>query len=245
MPIANNGNQGGIGMWPSENWASTLYNWANVGLIAGLIIGAVSTIMLVWMGNVKEGYLKQELVQTGLQTAKLEHDNLLMAGTVANLQETASKQQERAAKAEKDLLEIRKQVASRRLTGEQKTALAKFLEKAPNKVAIVSALLDSESADFADDFDSAFKLAHWETLRIWNRGTIEKGVSVGTVGNGHPIETKLISAALTSIGVAHKEETFRDDDHSTSPWFQANVLYVVVNKKPDATIATNAHLKAK
>ncbi len=70
MPIADNGNQGGIRLWPSEDWATRLYDIANVGLIAGLIVGVVSTVLVVWMGNVKEEYLKRDLSVTKERAAE-------------------------------------------------------------------------------------------------------------------------------------------------------------------------------
>jgi hypothetical protein len=51
-------------MWPSEELASRLYDLANTGLIAGLVIGVVSTIFLVWMGNAKESHLQKRLADT-------------------------------------------------------------------------------------------------------------------------------------------------------------------------------------
>ena len=45
---------------------------ANIGLIIGLVIGIVSTVLLIWMGNVKEGYLNRELAQSRERTASLE-----------------------------------------------------------------------------------------------------------------------------------------------------------------------------
>lgn len=61
-------------MWPSESLASHLYNLANWGLIAGLIIGACSTIMIAWMGNIKEAYLKRDLAASHERVAHLESD---------------------------------------------------------------------------------------------------------------------------------------------------------------------------
>jgi hypothetical protein len=56
-------------MWPSENVASRLYDVANCGLIAGLVVGFVSTALVVWMGNVKEGYLRQSLAEVNRQAS--------------------------------------------------------------------------------------------------------------------------------------------------------------------------------
>jgi len=72
IPIAESGNQGGIRMWPSEEWASKLADWANFGLIASLIAGVISTVLLVWMGNVKETYLKMHLIASNERAAEAE-----------------------------------------------------------------------------------------------------------------------------------------------------------------------------
>ena len=107
MPIANSGNQGGIRMWPSEDWASKLYDLANWGLIVGLIVGVVSTVVLVWMGNVKEEYLKRDLAAT---------------------HERAARAEERAAKAERELLEERQHTANRDITPEDQRAISRELK---------------------------------------------------------------------------------------------------------------------
>src|ERR1700691_586565 len=69
-PIANNGNQGGIRMWPSEDWAAKLYDLANWFLVAALIIGAASTVFVVWMGNVKEEDIGRDLATAQGQAAE-------------------------------------------------------------------------------------------------------------------------------------------------------------------------------
>lgn len=64
MPMASIGNQGKIRMWPSFETASSVYDWANIGLICALVAGVVSTVLIVWMGNVKEGYLRRDIATT-------------------------------------------------------------------------------------------------------------------------------------------------------------------------------------
>jgi hypothetical protein len=76
MPMADRGSQGGIGMWPSEAIATRLYDAANIALIVVLIGGVIATSLVVWMGNVKEEYLKKHLADTQLETARLQQANL-------------------------------------------------------------------------------------------------------------------------------------------------------------------------
>jgi len=63
-------------MWPSEAIAARLYDIANIALIVVLIGGVIATSLVVWMGNVKEEYLKQHLADTQLETARLQQANL-------------------------------------------------------------------------------------------------------------------------------------------------------------------------
>jgi hypothetical protein len=59
-------------MWPSEATATTTYNIANIALIGSLVVGVVATVLVVWMGNVKESYLNQSLAQANLETERLK-----------------------------------------------------------------------------------------------------------------------------------------------------------------------------
>jgi hypothetical protein len=49
-----------------------MYDWANWGLIASLVVGVVSTFFVVRMGNVKEAYLKANLSDTSERAAKAD-----------------------------------------------------------------------------------------------------------------------------------------------------------------------------
>ncbi len=59
-------------MWPSEDTAARLYNWANLGLILSLVFGVVSTGLVVWMGNIKETYSQAKLANTEDRLGKAE-----------------------------------------------------------------------------------------------------------------------------------------------------------------------------
>jgi hypothetical protein len=66
------GNHGGKGMWPSSETATWLYDWANIFLIGPLVVGAVATVLIVWMGNVKEEYLRRDLSATNARAVEAE-----------------------------------------------------------------------------------------------------------------------------------------------------------------------------
>jgi hypothetical protein len=71
IPIADNANQEGIIMWLSHGTAAKLYDIANIFLIIGLVIGIVSTVFVVWMGNIKEEYLRRDLKDKDVEIARL------------------------------------------------------------------------------------------------------------------------------------------------------------------------------
>jgi hypothetical protein len=67
--MAEIGIQGGSKMWPSEAIASLTFNVANIALIVSLVTGVIATCVVVWMGNVKEEYLRRSLADTTHEAA--------------------------------------------------------------------------------------------------------------------------------------------------------------------------------
>lgn len=59
-------------MWPSAPVAGRVYDLANVVLVISLVLGAASTVLVVWMGNVKEAYLRRDLAATGKAVAEAD-----------------------------------------------------------------------------------------------------------------------------------------------------------------------------
>ena len=240
--MPENGNRGDIRMWPSEEWASRVYDWANLGLIVGLVIGVISTVLVVWMGNVKEAYLPKQVAETN-KSAALANERAADAKKTATVAEqgTADALAEQELLRNKNLilesqlLGVRKQSEARRLTGEQKRELIKLLSGGDEGVAIVSPIADGEASDFADDFDSALQAAHWQTLRIRNRITTKFGVSLVTVEGTVLARTKRLSDALTAVGISHETNTLKTSDtslQSISPKFEVGYLYLVIEHKP-------------
>ncbi len=137
-------------------------------------------------------------------------------------------------------LKLEASLSPRRLTGMQIEQLVSSLKRSPvGSIVIVSALLDVESSDFADDFDKAFIGAGWKTWRYKNRSTEETGLKIGTVsGTFDGGEAKEIGNLIASVGVRVEPVSFRLDDQSTAPNFEKGVLYFVVDHK--AALQTSA-----
>ena len=139
-PIADREIQGSKPVWPSEELASSIYGLANIGLIIGLVIGIVSTILVVWMGDVKEQYLRTSL---------------------ANTNERAAHAEERAAKAELDLAKLK---TPRTLNSEQQTRISAALKPFTGQIFDIALNIDDESKNLLPQIEDTMKAAGWSQI---------------------------------------------------------------------------------
>jgi hypothetical protein len=104
----------------------------------------------------------------------------------------------------KELAELKTQTAPRRLTEEQKSAMATILAKAPPAtITFVTRLMDSEGAGYAQDFGRIFTNAKWTVH--YNQSSLNhfSGVSLAFVDvEQPPIETSTIFDTLMAAGIA-------------------------------------------
>jgi hypothetical protein len=211
--------------------AQKFHNRVFVGYVLLLAITVLGTC-LVWSSGNK--------VQDAVQ-----------ADANARISEATAKAAEANEKAETEKLarlRLEKEVSPRRLTGEQRAKLTKLLEQYPDPVGIivVSSFLDSESSDFADDFNTAITDAKWKTLRLKDRLTQKTGVSLGVLEGtpmldpwGRPIISlkQRVGGALKAIGVSYHDVTFgKDDIKSIGAEFKMGPIYLVVERKPPIKI---------
>jgi len=156
IPIADSGNQGGIRMWPSEDWASKIYDIANLFLIGALIVGAASTVLVVWMGNVKESYLKRDLATTTDRAAHAEERAGKLEKDAAGLRKQA--EDERTAR-----VELESKVAWRRLNSKAQSEVASHLSRFAKEPALISYNQnDLEAVTFASDIAATLHAAKWD-----------------------------------------------------------------------------------
>ena len=114
VAMAPIGNQIGKRMWPSLSTANQIADWANIFFIGSLVVGVISTILIVWMANVKEGYWERARQDSEERIASLikQGDELRKDTAEANA---------RAAEAK---LELAKFKAPRVLTSAQQSIVA-------------------------------------------------------------------------------------------------------------------------
>ncbi|MFI4974898.1 MAG: hypothetical protein ACHP84_10200 [Caulobacterales bacterium] len=230
MKIAAKGMIGFLAtMSPSPSLASIIYNWANVGLIAGLVIGVVSTVFIVWMGNIRDADLRQRLAEANAAAEGAKKD-------AAASNAAASRAQADAAASNLARLKLEVRIAPRRLTGSQRAAFEGALHPTSGMPLIVaSRVVDAESGDFADDLAGALKEGHWPNVsRSMNWITTEhRGVFVATVEGTSTPEVGDLIAALKRAGITAEPMTISGDDLQTiSPWFVPGTLYLLVGVKP-------------
>jgi len=220
--ITESGNQGDIRMWPSEDWASRLSDWANIGLIFSLAAGVISTVLLVWMGNVKESYLKTHLEQF---TIDLE------------------KQKGETANAQAEVLRLQQQRLPRTLkfdSNESLQALIATLKQTPFTVEILYKNGDGEASWFAEEIRGLLLSAGWKVPHStpipedMSANAVEKlhaqplGVTIITKrssvedkpGDPEPILINLLSKSMAGAA--------RSSDAS----FPDNFLRIIILQKP-------------
>lgn len=155
MTSAVIGNHGEIPMWPSEELASRTYNIANIGLIVGLVIGVVCTVLVVWMGNVKESYSSNRL-----GAAEIEAGNANAAAAEANKQAESLRRENLVL--QENVLKLQARTEYRHLTPLQQKAVADKVRKYSGiAFSIVVYWPESDSSALKDDVVGALTNAGW------------------------------------------------------------------------------------
>ena len=169
-------------MWPPEELASRLYDLANWGLVVGLVVGVVSTVLIVWMGNVKEAYLRKDVAHAEDSAAQANERASANEREAARLRELA--ESERLAR-----VELQETLAWRRLTKEQQDAMGIALRPFAGEVALMLyGMGDREAEIFSLDIWTALNSAEWKVtapggiLSSREVGLLKKPPGIGEAG---------------------------------------------------------------
>ncbi len=148
-------------MWPSLSMANQIAGWANVLLIISLVVGASSTVVIVWMTGVKETYWEQDRGASAEKIATLaaQGDQLRKDTAEANV---------RATEAELKLAEYRKPRGPiiQEHAAEFIAAIAAFKG---TKFDMGHAPVGREQWDFAWQLEPLLAQAGWEFVE-WSSG---------------------------------------------------------------------------
>jgi hypothetical protein len=196
------------------------------------------------IANIKETDAKNRADDLDRSDIKLRTDLQTEVAKVIGLQKDAinakaaqqkveielTKQQERTARAEKDLLELRTKMKWRHLESDQEKRLIDALKASPVKgpVNIMCILGDAESFAFATQIDEILKAADWTT----------NGVSQGIFRPNNPtgIELQVHSAQATPPYAAVLQQIFTvvgiKVGASEYPSIQAGNVILVIGLRP-------------
>lgn len=188
----------------SENAANTVYSCANLALVIGSVLALAGTIGAVWSGSIRERYAQQKLSDNVAATASAEEAAASANERAQRVALDLAQQQERAAKAEADLIDLKQRVKSRHLTAGQRQQLMQMLQQKPKASLYIVWEGDEETHDFALEISSAVKEAGWESdlgqrLRVTDLGPA-RGLYMW-YANPIPGPAEALHKILTDIGL--------------------------------------------
>jgi hypothetical protein len=174
----------------------SLVDWANVGVVVALaasfIFGGASIFLSRRLSNAKETLSRE---------AQRKFDLALAT------------QQERAAKAEKDLLELQNRLKPRILTSEQSNALITLLSSSKGTIEILCPPNNKEACDLAQAIASALKRTNWIVDRVVINpfGAFPSGLTLAVRDKNSPgPDVGILQQAFSSVGFPAEGE-FRSD----------------------------------
>jgi hypothetical protein len=151
------GNQRGKRMWPSLPTAGHIADVANWFFIGSLVVGVVSTTLIVWMAGVKEAYWERDRTESAERIAELivQGDQLRKGTAEANA---------RAAEASKQAVEaqlaLEKFKSPRRLTMDQIDSLIGVMKRfAGTQFDVAMAITDPEAEDLLGQIEDTMAAA--------------------------------------------------------------------------------------
>jgi len=141
--------------------------------IVVLLLTALIITVFTWLtwdsGNKVQDTIRHDAdarIQEAKQgIEKLKNDNLTLASQLTKLQDEAAKQQERAAVAERSLLELRQRLADRIIDPEQRGRMLAVLRMHPPGQIVVQSLVSGgrEALQYGAAIASVFRAASWTT----------------------------------------------------------------------------------
>jgi hypothetical protein len=138
------------------------------------------------------------------QLGDLEKYNLTFRNKVATLEANAEQQRARAAKAEKELLELQEKLKARSLTPHQREILLTALTPYKGqRLHIVEYALSREAKAFSSQLQSVFVAAEWDTkvIGVMSGAEARPGVVIMVdVGEENVVAT-LLAETLQKLGI--------------------------------------------
>jgi hypothetical protein len=199
------------------------------------------------IGKIKEASATDRADKLDQANTKLRTDLETEKGKVAGLQDAASIQQERAAKAEKELLELREKFKPRILTATQQVRISERLRPYTGKYFDVALHVEPETQDLLIAIEDALKAAGWIEID-WKSGQsmaeinfVRTGKPIagivsltGVVIQSHPENVPESAAASRALASALNAEGIAAEPQFGLGVANANskAIHVLIGKKP-------------
>jgi hypothetical protein len=158
-------------MWPSLPAANHIADVANIFFIGSLVVGVVSTVLIVWMSGVKEAYWEKDRTESAERVA-----SLVVQGDI--LRKDTAEANARASEAQ---LALERLKAPRSISGEQQaqlTALLKPFAGQEYSGMVAGSVPDARALWVM--IDKVLTAANWVRMPPW-------GAAVGEPPAGIPI----------------------------------------------------------
>ena len=221
IAIAPKGISGLLAMMsPSPALAAVIFGWANVGLIASLAVGVVSTVLIVWMGNIKEDDLKLKLAAAMTGAAKANEGLAKANAGIANANAKAAEANEHAEQLrnanlalEKQLLALQKNVRGREITDAQHDEVIRRAKgkKIPELITYIAR--DPEARFFGFSIISVFQELGMKgkVVLLDDAPPMQTGVMYCGRGTNEDIEFMKILMDANIVGVGNAGGKFGHD----------------------------------
>jgi hypothetical protein len=222
--------------------------------IGGELLGAVRTSQLSGqlIANIEEraGNAEQKAGEADDRATLNEKEAEQLRKDTAGFTLDIAKANERAATAGRQAaaanqtaeserlarVKLQEGLQPRRLSSIQKEKLTSLLRDDPEPIGIMWVADGTEGSDFANDIGDALNKAGWKTT-FGIRSTFEHGIEIGTMrGSDMSLvmpEIERLKRALSAVGFSSRTTLFDPEDHHSVLSFEKNVLYLVIDHKPE------------
>jgi hypothetical protein len=181
-------------MWPSLSVANSVADWANIFFIGSLVVGVVSTILIVWMANVKEGYWER---------ARLESDERIASLVTQGdqLRKDTAEATERVVKAQ---LDLEKYKAPRTLTNDGAYRVAEKMKPYAGTRYDLSVPVNIEpGCDLTVAVPFSLDKAGWQGIEIPGAATPMNSLTSPSTGIGTTLGVFGVAIGIDAVDVSY------------------------------------------
>jgi hypothetical protein len=218
-------------MWPSLPTANHIADVANWFFIGSLVVGVVSTILIVWMAGVKEGHWEKDRAESAERVAALTVQGEQLRKDTA----------EANARALEARVELEKFKEPRTLNAQQQARLVEILKPHAGQQYALSVAHGAEAEHFLCAVDAVLQSALWVRLPPFGVMSVETEacgpVGINTLSAVHvrvtrasASEVKKLTADLASAFELEGIKAYAATDPQNIP--TDNAINIMIGLKP-------------